>query len=261
MCSECARAGAGSPNQQLLAKLSPQERDVMQRTLEEFRGVLRDWHDDLLSALRAAGVDVSSAGSARAAVREAFDPHRESFDLTIEDMHTEGAQAGRAVAIQRYALDISYEITRPEVLAALRENADEASNIVSQRMTGDLADALADAHNQGLGIDEITDILEEEVFPDARDWEARRVARTEVISASNKGAHEAYVDAGAPREEWIASLDGDTRDSHRAANGQVVLTTEPFIVGGQQAQHPGDMSLPVRERANCRCTVAPVFDD
>lgn len=255
----CATHGH-QPGGYLLTKRTDAERGVIQQTLADFREVLRNVHDSLLSALREQGVDMTRPGRARLAVERVLDPYREAFDVVLERIWQDGAEAGRGDAIQRHDLSIDFSITRPEVTEALQENAREASELIQETMVEDLGDALVDANDRGLGIPEITDELQDEVFPDARDHEAERIARTETISASNKGAEEAYRDSSATMKEWLATDDGRTRRTHRDADGQTVPIDENFTVGGEQAPYPGAMSLSPKERINCRCSLVPVFD-
>lgn len=250
----------GQPGGYLLTKRTDAEESVIQSVLSDFREVLRNFHDSLLSALESQGVDMARPGRAELAVERVLDPYREAFDVVLEGVWQDGAEAGRGDAIQRHELDIDFSLQRDEVEDALRENAREASELIQQRMVGDLADELVAAWNDGLGVEETATRLQDETFPDARDHEAERIARTEVISASNKGSTEAYRDSSAAMKEWLATEDGRTRRTHREADGQTVPIDENFTVGGEQAPYPGAMSLSPKERVNCRCSVVPVFD-
>ena len=90
-------------------------------------------------------------------------------------------------------------------------------------------------------------------------WRLETIARTETMRASNAGAFNLYKAWGTTQKEWLATGDGRTRDSHAAANGQVVDIDQPFTVGGAAMQYPGDPNAPLSEVANCRCTVLPVL--
>ena len=86
---------------------------------------------------------------------------------------------------------------------------------------------------------------------------ARVIARTEIISASNKGSLEGARDTGIPlRKEWLATMDDRTRDAHLGADGQKVLLDESFIVDGESMQFPGDFTLGASAGnvINCRCS-------
>lgn len=42
---------------------------------------------------------------------------------------------------------------------------------------------------------------------------------------------------------WLTSLDDRVRDSHRGAHGQQVGLDEPFIVGGNACEVPGECGV------------------
>lgn len=97
-------------------------------------------------------------------------------------------------------------------------------------------------------------------------YRAEIIARTETIRASNAGSTALYRDWGVKFKEWWATADNRTRDTHQvgAAVGKeplVVGIDEPFIIGGVPLMYPGDPGAPLREVANCRCTVLPVMPD
>lgn len=88
---------------------------------------------------------------------------------------------------------------------------------------------------------------------------AVRAARTACTSAENAGRVSSYERAdalGIPLiQEWMATLDMRTRESHKAADGQQVEVGEPFIVGGVELEYPGDPAGEPAEVYNCRCTL------
>jgi hypothetical protein len=93
---------------------------------------------------------------------------------------------------------------------------------------------------------------------------AQTVARTETMGAVNAGVFRATQLAAeargdlAPFKMWLATMDDRTRPTHRAADRQRTLLTEPFVVGGAQLLFPGDPRGPANEVINCRCTMLPV---
>lgn len=240
--------------------ITPREERAVREKMNRLSDILQDWHDDLLATLESGTVDLRRRAAIRRALESTLDNHREEIDVSFRGMWIDGHDLGRELAIQQYDLGISFDLSRPEVEDALRTNAFVASEATKGRMVGDISEALATAYSEGLSIPDIAQRLEDDVFQSMRGYESERIARTEVVSASNKGGHEAYVDGGAIGEEWLTAVDGRERPSHREANGQVVPIRDAFIVGGNRAEYPGDPALPISERAQCRCSSAPVWD-
>lgn len=85
---------------------------------------------------------------------------------------------------------------------------------------------------------------------------AIRIARTAITGTENRARVDSYVaanDMGINCEkQWMASLDGRTRDSHRVLDGQHV---KPDAVFDNGCRFPGDPQAPVGEVYNCRCTL------
>ena len=97
-------------------------------------------------------------------------------------------------------------------------------------------------------------------------WRGRAmtVARTETIGAVNAGIfRSAQLEAEArgdvaPFKQWISTADDRTRPTHKAADKQRTLLSEPFVVGGARLAFPGDPRGPANEVINCRCSMLPV---
>jgi hypothetical protein len=93
------------------------------------------------------------------------------------------------------------------------------------------------------------------------------IARTETLKALNAGRQEALdqlienpnndVQAQDVVRAWDSTGDAKTRETHAAADGQVVGQGEAFNVGGALLMYPGDSSMgaPGEETINCRCYV------
>jgi len=93
------------------------------------------------------------------------------------------------------------------------------------------------------------------------------IARTETLKALNAGRQEALdqlienpnndVQSQDVVRAWDATSDSRTRETHAAADGQVVPQGEAFTVGGYSMMYPGDSSMgaPGEETINCRCYV------
>ena len=88
---------------------------------------------------------------------------------------------------------------------------------------------------------------------------AVRIARTETASIMSEAAQEtmrAANDSGVRvLNRWDATLDGKTRDSHRAVDGEVREVGEKFSNGLRRVGDGGPA-----DRINCRCCMTPVLE-
>lgn len=87
---------------------------------------------------------------------------------------------------------------------------------------------------------------------------AERIARTEEATAVNTAqftAAKAKQNAGLPmKKQWNSAADERTRESHRKADGQIRDFDQPFEVGDDLLDHPGDrVHGSAKECINCRC--------
>ena len=85
---------------------------------------------------------------------------------------------------------------------------------------------------------------------------AKTIVRTEahrIQQASTLDAQKVAKSKGADVvKQWDATLDGDTRPTHRELDGQIKEVDEPFEANGKKAMFPGDFGDPA-EDCNCRC--------
>lgn len=119
--------------------------------------------------------------------------------------------------------------------------------------------------DEGLGIEEISRIManDQRLVGISR---ARVIARTEIISASNKGSLQGAQSTNLNlNKEWISSRDGRTRRipedkaDHYTIDGQLVGLDKPFEVphierGVDLLMFPGDPTAPADTVVQCRCT-------
>lgn len=91
---------------------------------------------------------------------------------------------------------------------------------------------------------------------------AMRAARTCVTSAENSGRVRSYQRAQGMgikvKKQWLATLDGRTRSSHRTLDGESVDVDDAFSNG---LMYPGDPSGPGSQIYNCRCTLVADLSD
>ena len=154
-----------------------------------------------------------------------------------------------------------------DVLAFLSQQGFELVSDITKTTKDKLLSIIDKAINEGSSIDQIVkNILSDEQLGYAS-FRARRIARTEVMRASNIGAmkgaeaHDFEVD-----KQWISARDIRTRRiprnefDHIALDGVVVDYNETFNSVGKEGQQvaamqPGDITQPAGFTINCRCAV------
>lgn len=112
--------------------------------------------------------------------------------------------------------------------------------------------------DRNLIVREFLDMSKEGGF-EAWNTRANRIARTETHRVINAGTlqaakEEQQVSGEVLRKAWVCTWDERTRDEHFAADGQTVPIDGKFMIGGYEADFPGDPNLPAHLSINCRCT-------
>lgn len=187
-------------------------------------------------------------GAVRKRVRDAY------FDFAVS--------AGRAVD-PSFDFNLKDPAARAwidsKVFQLVQEVNDHTLEEISDSVREAVEEAVREGYSRSETIAQIVDRIDD-VYDFAMKGRAERIARTEVISASNAGALDGMKGAGAEKKEWVASRDSKVRDSHQEADGEVVGISEPFVVGKSSLSFPGDPSGEPEETINCRCAVVPVVE-
>lgn len=109
--------------------------------------------------------------------------------------------------------------------------------------------------NEGWGIDKISRSIRN-AQGEIDLWKARRIARTEVVAASNEGVKVGAEDLPGNKEKvWISTFDDRARPDHMAMDSIRVPMNELFTLpSGVRLEYPGDQKVNVPEETiNCRC--------
>jgi len=122
-----------------------------------------------------------------------------------------------------------------------------ASEVIRRRITNvsdttraQIIGAVARGYDEGLGQDGVAGFIRD-LIPGMSGARAGMIARTETHGAANYGSVSAAAETGLRlRKEWISAEDERTRESHDAANGQIVAMDDAFDVGGEALMYPGD---------------------
>lgn len=153
--------------------------------------------------------------------------------------------------------DFPFLDSNPSSVAAVKKILETVAEKTQNTTWLELVDILTQAEKDGLGIQAITELLNDFYEGKKSDWQTERIGRTTMTGADNAGTLEAWEQSGVVKgKTWLSALLPDrTRDEHAAAHGQTVKLDESFEVGGESLAHPGDPRASVGNIANCLCSM------
>ncbi len=114
--------------------------------------------------------------------------------------------------------------------------------------------------NEGQSITEMAREIRDE-FNDIGKGRAKTIAMTETAAAYGAARQEAMDQSGVPFKKWLTSGAANVRAAHAEANGQVVPVDEPFEVGGEALDGPGDPTGSPGNVINCHCVAIAVSNE
>jgi len=131
---------------------------------------------------------------------------------------------------------------------------------VHQTLIESIIKVIADGYENNLSIADITRNLQNKFgwFK----YQALRIARTETTTATNLATLLSAQDSEYELEKtWISAQDNRTRRppkstfDHLDMNGVKVDALQPFFVGGEELEYPGDPNGQAGNIINCRCKI------
>ena len=128
-----------------------------------------------------------------------------------------------------------------------------ASERTLMRVDKSIMDIITLGYKSGKGIDYVANNLTKR-FDQLTSWESKRIARTEIHNAHNRGTMDKYQEFDIEYTMWIAADDERTRESHLEINGEIIRLGDTYSNG---LKYPGDTDGPIEEWINCRCSNAP----
>lgn len=182
--------------------------------------------------------------------------------LQIVDSAVGGMDRAAVVHAARVVEEIgALRETRNAFLDTQRQEAAKVPGWVQAKVEASIRDAQA----SNFDVEQIRAEVRDTVDPASE--QMREIARTAGHQAAAVQNH-AVVTAAAEGEDadeldkvWIATIDGKTRPTHWAADGQRAPLAATFTVGGEQLSFPGDPTGSPAETANCRCRVGVLAHD
>jgi HK97 family phage portal protein len=141
-----------------------------------------------------------------------------------------------------------FELTN-EVVKAIDKKSMLFAEQVNETTREKLKKVLGEGISAGEGVPELSDRVAD-IFKTRRKYETERIARTEVIDASNSAELEAYKQSEViEKKEWLA--EPDACEICINLSGEVVELDKGF--GGGEFDYPP-------AHPNCRCTILPVVE-
>jgi HK97 family phage portal protein len=212
--------------------------------------------DELEDQARSARVSKAAGGVE--IVLDALKPER--LKAKLNPLFTDQVETwGNAALSDVGATSVSFNMLNPMVtryFAKLGENIKGVNDTTQGLVRLTLVDAIERGENP-----RVTARALRKQFAEFDKTRALTIARAETHSAANFATNEAYRQTGGlvAGKEWITQFI-NSRDEHEAADGQKVAVDQPFKVGGEDLQYPGDPSGSAGNVINCRCTVVGVTD-
>jgi HK97 family phage portal protein len=155
-----------------------------------------------------------------------------------------------------------FDISRPECVKAVETILTAVSTKTNETTWSDLIALFQEAETNGEGIPAIQERLSEYFGDRKSDYQTERIARTTTTGTSNSGSLEAWRQSEVVSgKSWLSALTDRTRDAHAEAHGQEVGIDEPFIVGGESLDYPGDPSGSPGNIINCLCSTLAVLKE
>lgn len=153
-----------------------------------------------------------------------------------------------------------FDVTAVDSVHFLNKQVQRFAVAVPETTWNRLKDSLSEGFMNGETEREMTSRVEDVMR--VRRYEAARTARTEASSAINGGINLGFQQSDVVKTRlWITAGDEHVRTEpaggHVKANGQERGLNEPFDVGGEKLEFPGDPKGRADNVIECRCTIAP----
>lgn len=218
---------------------------------------------EFIRALRERGYLPSVPSEQVKFVKRIFDATFFDMRKVIADEGIKSAELGRQMTLYDLMMtgfDISFTTFDDYTLKRLWNKTYEFSEYTFERITGNFVATLAKGYEAGKGIDDVARDLRDN-FSTLRDFELKRIARTEIQGMQNEGSHETMREYNVKYKQWLTVDDDRVRGNnpkdqydHVELHGQVVEFDEPFSNG---LMYPGDRSGDIGDWINCRCRERP----
>lgn len=164
--------------------------------------------------------------------------------------------------LKKLGVKSTFNMYDPKVVEFLRDLSNARFGRMSELTQKKLRNALAKGVEKGEGADKLAKRIQK-MFGFMKKNRALKIARTEVMRASNFATYESFRQSGVvDYKRWLATRDSRTRQTHAQMDGQTARLKAAFkLKGGKYkgrgAMYPGGFNIPA-EDIHCRCTLIAV---
>ena len=156
-------------------------------------------------------------------------------------------------------MEFKNEITTPIVDKAIADwiKAYGGTRIteVTNTTMNDINKIVSDARVEGLSERETAQLIRD-MAPIKGASRAQTIARTEAHGSSQGISLDVANQTDIPMAKvWLTNISDRTREEHIDADGQRRSLSQPFSVGGESLEYPGDPSGSAENTINCRCVI------
>lgn len=226
--------------------------------------VFRRWKEAVIAKIQKDGPDVLLT---RQDPEKAFDEEswREELAAVAALWLLESSKSGAEGAYTELGLIGGLPAGDIVVDQFVEREANRFAGYVVETQMSQMETSLTDAVLDELGVDDTAAALGD-TFPNANNSRTRAMATNVVGAGLGFGVFEATKRISESKvmerigKMWLSQRDDRVRDTHTAADGQVVEVNEAFVVGGCLMRWPldGELCGDPGEIINCRCTMVPV---
>lgn len=196
------------------------------------------------------------------------------FDVKVAKQRLGGMLIPFGVEILRQSALLAMDLTddedtefviNEEIIKYINQRFDRFADATNDQTIKNIESTIAEGVAAGESVTKLKKRIRE-VYKEATDIRAKRIARTEALAASNEGANEAYRQSPLVNaKEWMANP--GACEICQAINGKVVGLDEDYFKNGQTVEgvEGGKLKLNYENVAhppvhpNCRCTIVPVI--
>ncbi len=166
------------------------------------------------------------------------------------------------VELDNLGIGIDFDMDSPAVISFQKKFIEKYSKTVNKATLDSLKKTLQAGIKLGEGMPDLARRVNK-IFRFAEKYRATRIARTEVIRASNFGAEEAYIQSEVVKgKEWLTAFDERTCEiGCKELNGRKTGLGKPFGQQGVSANldyTEGEIPFPPLH-VSCRCALVAVL--